>query len=271
MIYRSAQEAVLDALRSGQLPAQLAALVDPQTGLVNGEINPGLVREFDAYTGQTHYQYALPTDMSGINPGMLTVNPEAGPVPPNMMPVGGQAAFSNSPQDWAASKQPGQPGLQWGAQPMGDQRMPLAQPLGASPGSYANPVQMDPMGQLSPGLAPRGAPGGMPAGMQQNPSAPFGPGGVNPAWIQPGPAVTPRPTVTPGPATQPGLPTSQAPAEANAAAAVLARFFSGLGAGGPQQPQQPSLGQVLNGGGQDQQSQISNLYQRGRVGGTGRQ
>ena len=263
MIYRTAQEAVLDALRAGRIPPELAKLVDPATGLVGGEISPGAMREFDPFTGQVHYQYALPVDMSGINPGLKTVNPEAGPVPPNMMPVGSQqrAAFSSDENDWAASRQPGQAGLTWGTQPMGGQVM--AQARGGGPlGGYTNPVQMDPMLQLRngpPGVTlpttrpGSGAPGGMPAGLTQNPAAPFGPGGVNPATLTPG-----YNAYQPPPVAAPVAPVPQAGPTAEQLA-LISNFMQGMSGGGGV-ASSPSVGQAL--AGRPFESQIPNLFGR---------
>jgi len=167
-VYRTAQEAVLDALRSGQLPEHLARIVDPQTGLVHGEYNPGHMREFDNYTGQVHYQYGLPGQ--NMNPGLQQVPAGNGPLPPNQRPgmMDGQevAAFSNDPNDWKRSQQGIQPAF-WSAQLMGNQT-PLAQ-TSAPFGSYGNPISPTqnnlpmhppgplPIGPTSPTNTPSGA------------------------------------------------------------------------------------------------------------------
>jgi hypothetical protein len=72
---------LLANLQGGSIPAELASLIDPQTGsfkLGDAFVSPGAVRELDPYTGSRHVQYATPGG-SAQNANIWNVGP-TGPV-----------------------------------------------------------------------------------------------------------------------------------------------------------------------------------------------
>lgn len=118
---------LLANLQSGAVPAELASLIDAQTGsfkLGDTFVSPGAVRELDPYTGSRHVQYATPGG-SAQNANIWNVGPGGAEF---LGPEGIPAAVQPTAPSWLPTM-----GMDWNPQAQSQMQM------GQTPAALGSP------------------------------------------------------------------------------------------------------------------------------------